>query len=65
MQANEKGRFGEIPQDEIILTLGRAISNVEDARHAVSGKDEVYLKGLAENWRGALAWTDPLRQDLL
>ena len=52
----EMGPRVEFPQDDITLTLGRAISNVEDAKHAVSGNNRSFLEGQIENYRGASGW---------
>lgn len=46
----------EFSQDDIILTLGRAISNAGEAKFAVSGKDRAFLEGQIENYKGALGW---------
>lgn len=46
------------PEEEQSLTLGRAISNVEDAIYAVNGKNRTDLEGRVENFRGALAWVE-------
>jgi hypothetical protein len=55
-EGSENKLTPEASQNDMTLILGRAISNVEDAKHAVNSKDRVYLEGLAENFRGALAW---------
>jgi hypothetical protein len=46
----------EFSQDDMILTLGRAISNAGEAKFAVSGKDRAFLEGQIENYKGALGW---------